>query len=54
MLSVFRRVMMGEHGATAIEYSLIAALISVAAIAVMRSIGSNVNGVLSNAASAMN
>ena len=32
MLSIFRRLMKNEHGATAIEYTLIAALIAVAAI----------------------
>jgi len=33
MLSIFRRLMKNEHGATAIEYTLIASLIAVAAIA---------------------
>jgi pilus assembly protein Flp/PilA len=54
MLSIFRRVMNNEQGATAIEYTLIAALISVAAIVALGSVGSKVNGVLSNVASAMN
>ena len=31
MLSIFRRLMKNEHGATAIEYTLIASLIAVAA-----------------------
>ena len=38
MLSIFRRAMKDEQGATAIEYTLIAALISVAAIVAMLSI----------------
>jgi pilus assembly protein Flp/PilA len=54
MLSIFRRVMKNEQGVTAIEYTLIAALISVAAIAAMGTVGTKVNGVLSNVASAMN
>jgi len=54
MLSIFRRVMKNDQGVTAIEYTLIAALISVAAIAAMGTVGTKVNGVLSNVASAMN
>ncbi|MGE5149650.1 MAG: Flp family type IVb pilin [Rhodospirillaceae bacterium] len=54
MLSIFRRVMKSEQGATAIEYTLIAGLISVAAIVAMGNIGAKVNGVMSNVASAMN
>jgi pilus assembly protein Flp/PilA len=53
MLSIFRRLMKNEHGATAIEYTLIASLIAVAAIAAMSSVGTKVNGVLSNVAGAM-
>ncbi|MCA0305463.1 MAG: Flp family type IVb pilin [Proteobacteria bacterium] len=53
MLSIFRRVMKSENGATAIEYTLIASLIAVAAIAAMRTVGTQVNGVLSNVANAM-
>jgi pilus assembly protein Flp/PilA len=53
MLSIFRRLMKSEQGATAIEYTLIAALISVAAIAAMRSVGGQVQNVLNNVANAM-
>ena len=53
MLSIFRRLMKSEQGATAIEYVLIASLISVAAIAAMGSVGNKVKDVLSNVASAM-
>ena len=53
MLSIFRRLMKSEKGATAIEYTLIAALISVAAIVAMGNVGSKVNGVMTNVASAM-
>ncbi|TMJ23926.1 MAG: Flp family type IVb pilin [Alphaproteobacteria bacterium] len=54
MLSIFRKLMKNDHGATAIEYTLIASLIAVAAIAAMTSVGTKVNGVLSNVASNMN
>jgi len=53
MLSIFRRLMNNDRGATAIEYTLIASLIAVAAIAAMTSVGSKVQGVLSNVAGAM-
>ena len=53
MLSIFRRLMKNQQGATAIEYTLIAALISVADIVAMGNVGSKVNGVMTNVASAM-
>jgi pilus assembly protein Flp/PilA len=53
MLSIFRRLMKSEQGATAIEYTLIASLIAVAAIAAMNSVGGKIQGVLSNVANAM-
>jgi pilus assembly protein Flp/PilA len=46
MLSVFRRLMKNEHGATAIEYTLIVSLIAVAAIASMRTVGHKVSNFL--------
>ena len=46
MLSIFRRLMKHEGGATAIEYTLIASLIAVAAIVAMRTVGTKVNGVV--------
>ena len=54
MRSIFRRLMNNEKGATAIEYTLIASLIAVAAIAAMTSVGGKVNAVMSNVASSMN
>jgi pilus assembly protein Flp/PilA len=54
MLSIFRRLMKNERGATAIEYVLIASLISVAAIIAMQTVGNRVSIVLSNVANAMN
>ena len=53
MLSIFRRLMKNEKGATAIEYVLIASLISVAAITAMGTVGGKVSNVLSNVANAM-
>jgi pilus assembly protein Flp/PilA len=53
MQSVFRNLMSNNDGATAIEYTLIAALISVAAITAMSSVGGKVSNVLSNVANAM-
>jgi len=53
MLSIFRHLMKNDDGATAIEYALIASLISVAAVVAMRSVGTKVSDVLSNVASTM-
>ena len=53
VLSVFRKMMKDNDGATAIEYTLIAALISVAAITAMSSVGGKVSNVLGNVANAM-
>ena len=43
MKSIFARFAKDESGATAIEYGLIAALISVVIIGVLSSIGTNLN-----------
>jgi pilus assembly protein Flp/PilA len=53
MLSFLRRILKNDRGATAIEYTLIASLIAVAAIAAMTTVGTKVNAVLSNVASSM-
>ena len=44
MLSIFRSFAKDESGATAIEYGLIAALVSVAAITALTAMGSALNG----------
>ncbi|MPZ30010.1 MAG: Flp family type IVb pilin [Rhodospirillales bacterium] len=54
MLSIFRRLMKSEQGATAIEYTLIASLIAVAAIAAMTTVGENITNVLTNVSTALN
>ena len=43
MKTLFRRFLANESGATAIEYGLIAALISVAAITAMGAVGGGVS-----------
>jgi pilus assembly protein Flp/PilA len=53
LLSIFRRLARHEEGATAIEYTLIASLISVAAIIAMGTVGGKVSNVLGNVANAM-
>ena len=53
MLSIFRKLFKDEQGATAIEYGLIAALISVAAIVAFTSVGSNLSSMMSNTANSM-
>lgn len=42
-MKLFNRLLRDEQGATAIEYGLIAALIAVAAITAMQSLGNNLN-----------
>ena len=42
-MTFFKNLVRDEQGATAIEYGLIAALIAVAAIAAMTSLGENLN-----------
>ena len=45
-MTKFRKMLKDNKGATAIEYGLIAALIAVAAIAAMSSLGSQLNNTL--------
>ncbi|MEI7669033.1 MAG: Flp family type IVb pilin [Pseudomonadota bacterium] len=46
LISIFK----DQNGATAIEYGLIAALISIAAIAAIRNVGTGLNGTFTNVA----
>ena len=50
LLKLFRN----EEGATAIEYGLIAALIAVAAIGAMTSVGQKLNSTFNNVSSSLN
>jgi pilus assembly protein Flp/PilA len=52
-MAKFLKLIKNEEGATAIEYGLIAALIAVAAIAAMGSVGDKLNQTFNNVASAL-
>ena len=49
-MTIIKKIFKNEDGATAIEYGLIAALIAVAAIAGMSSLGTNLGGTFNNIA----
>ncbi len=53
MRSQFMRFLKNESGATAIEYGLIAAGISVAIIAAVQTVGSNLNATFSSVSTAL-
>ncbi|HVM37523.1 MAG TPA: Flp family type IVb pilin [Sphingomicrobium sp.] len=50
---MFKKLFRNEQGATAIEYGLIAALIAVAAIAAMGSVGSKLDTTFTNVSSSL-
>ena len=52
-MSMFKRFLHDENGATAIEYGLIAAGISVAIIAVVKNVGTNLNGTFTSVQNAL-
>ena len=52
-MTFFKNLVRDEQGATAIEYGLIAALIAVAAITAMTSLGSTLDATFSNVDSEM-
>lgn len=54
MSNVFARFIKDESGATAIEYGLIAALIAVAAITAMTSVGTSLIAKFTRVSSALN
>jgi pilus assembly protein Flp/PilA len=51
MFSTLTKLFKNEDGATAIEYGLIAALISIAAVTIMGTVGSNLTSVFTTVAS---
>ncbi len=53
MKNLFVRFMKDDSGATAIEYGLIAAGISVAIIAVVQGLGSNLNATFTSVSTAL-
>lgn len=54
MRTLILRVLKDESGATAIEYGLIAALISIAAVAAMGNVGNNLKVIFNSVASNLN
>lgn len=52
-MTFINKVVRDEQGATAIEYGLIAALIAVAAITAMTSVGTTVRGTFTNVSTKM-
>ncbi|MCH7628686.1 MULTISPECIES: Flp family type IVb pilin [Novosphingobium] len=53
-MKLFRDIVRNEDGATAIEYGLIAALIAVAAISAMTTLGTNLSGTFNTVATTVN
>ena len=53
MFKRFVKLMNDSKGATAIEYGLIAALIAVAAIGAMKSVGTKLNAMFTNVSNAL-
>ena len=53
-MKTFLKLVRNERGATAIEYGLIAALIAVAAITAMTSVGSKLGSTFNNVSSNLN
>lgn len=52
-MSMFKRFIRDENGATAIEYGLIAAGIAVAIIVVVKNVGVNLNGTFTSVQNAL-
>jgi pilus assembly protein Flp/PilA len=52
-MALFRKLARHEQGATAIEYALIASLIAISAVAVMGTLGSNLNTTYTNVQNAL-
>ena len=54
MLRTFKNLMQDESGATAIEYGLIAALVSVAAISALTALGTSLEGIFTTVSTQLN
>jgi len=54
MRQMIARFLKDEEGATAIEYGLIAALISIAAIAAMTNVGNNLKNIFNTVSNSLN
>jgi pilus assembly protein Flp/PilA len=53
MFAIFTKLLKNEDGATAIEYGLIAALVAVAAITAMTSVGTSLTGIFNKVSSSL-
>ena len=53
-MRIFKSLLRDESGATAIEYGLIAALISVAAITAFSTVGTKLSSMMLNTANSLN
>jgi len=54
MLSIAKNLIKDESGATAIEYGLIAALVSVAAIGALEAMGTSLDGMFNSVSTKLN
>ncbi len=54
MISKFRKLLRDKSGATAIEYGLIAALVSVAAVVALQNLGTSLNTMFSTVSTQLN
>ncbi len=54
MISKFRKLLRDKSGATAIEYGLIAALVSVAAVVALQNLGTSLNTMFSTVSAELN
>ena len=54
MFKIFKELYEDQSGATAIEYGLIAALVSVAAIAALTALGTSLNSIFGTVATTLN
>jgi pilus assembly protein Flp/PilA len=54
IMSLIRKLVRDENGATAIEYGLIAALIAVVIITVLKTVGTDLSSVFNNVATNLN
>ncbi len=52
-LSIFKNLLRSEDGVTAVEYGLIAALIAVAAVTVMGTVGTNLTSTFQTVANSL-
>lgn len=53
-MTIWKKLLKNNKGATAIEYGLIAALIAVAAITAMKGLGASLNSTFTNVSTGMN